>query len=200
MQIANKHDLLATKDNEIAKKEDLLLGAKKTIDRQIKKLSTVRMPTSTRQREVFVAFVKASENLIVPVRRKEVCMPPREKELGRAGFVPANVEVANVPNARYLWSDALAVMKKQGLMTPCPIRCNKSSNKFIRAYKMSKGMCVEGVISELECSEEEGAWLKQVTASAGRLSRSQALMDKYMKPKNGEILESDNGHIELTCQ
>ena len=29
-----------------------------------------------------------STGWIVPVRRKEVCMPPSEMELGRAGFVP----------------------------------------------------------------------------------------------------------------
>ena len=62
---------------------------------------------------------------------------------------------------------------------------------------MEKDMCVEGVIHELGCLAEEGAWLTQVAAAAGRLSRIQTLMDNYMKPIYGEIYECDNGHIEL---
>lgn len=199
MQIANKDDQLAAKASELARKEDLLRGTKKTTGHRTRKFSTTHTHTPAHKREVFVVFVKASENLITPVRRKAACMPPRERELSRAGFVAADVAAADLPNAHQLWSAALTVMKKQGLMTYWPIRCEES-NKFIHAYKMDKGMCVDGVIRDLGCSAEEGAWLAQVTAAAGRLSKSQTLMDKYMKPIHRDIWECDNGHVELISQ
>lgn len=218
LQIANKDDLLAATASELARKEDLLRGTKKTTGRKNKKLSTTHIHTPAHKRDVFVAFVKPSENLITPVRRKAACMPPRKRELSRAGFVPADVAAADLPNARHLWSAALAVMKKQGLISYWPIRCDEG-NKFIHAYKMNKDMCVEGVIRELGCSAEEGAWLAQVTAAAGLLPKSQTLidkylkptyyvcdttsqilMDKYMNPTHGEIDECENGHVELISQ
>ena len=188
LQITEKDAIISAKDTLLSHKDDLLRGTRKTIDCHAKKISTVRMPESHKQREVFVAFVKASENLIVPIRRKEICMPPREKELGKMGFVPANIEVSNVPNTRYLWSNALRVMKKRRLISRWPIY-NEETTRHIHAYKLVPDMCMEGVIAELKCSHSEGEWLKALTASAGRIPRSQTLMDRYMRPKNDQVVD-----------
>jgi hypothetical protein len=42
-------------------------------------------------------------------------------------------------------------------------------------------MCIDGVIAELKLNNEEGEWLKKVTACAGRVPTNQTLMDKYLR-------------------
>jgi hypothetical protein len=159
----------------------MLRGACKTIDRQSKKISTVRMPESAKQREIFRLFVKG--DLIVPLRRKEACANPRVNELMAADFVPAEVGVDDVPNARYLWKRVFDVLKKQGYLThaPHPHIAKNGKQKHISAYKLSPHMCVDGVIAELKLNTEEGDWLKKVTACAGRLPPKQNLMDQYLR-------------------
>jgi hypothetical protein len=159
----------------------MLRGAKKTIDKQSKKLSTVRMPESAKEREIFRLFVK--ENLIVPLRRKESCAKPRVEELLAADFVAADVGVDNVPNARYLWRSASDVMMKQGHLTKAyhPHVTESGKTKNIAAYRLSADMRVEGVIEELSLNTEEGEWLKKVTTFAGRVPSTQTLMDAYME-------------------
>jgi hypothetical protein len=125
-------------------------------------------------------YVMASENLLVPVRRKEIWMAPRVKQLTATCFTPTEVLIKNVPNARYLWNSTLKVMKKQGIMYNRPVRTN---GKSINAYKMAPDMCVEAVLNELKCTKAEGEWLMQVTTSAGRRHMNQKLMDDFMTPK-----------------
>jgi hypothetical protein len=124
-----------------------------------------------------------NENLIVPLRRKEACANPRVNELLAADFVPAEVGVDNVPNARYLWKRAVDIMTKRGHLThtPHPHVMKNGKKKNISAYKLSTDMCIDGVIKELNFNKEEGEWLKEVTTCAGRVSQSQTLMDKYLR-------------------
>jgi hypothetical protein len=165
----------------IAAKDDILRGARKTIDKPSKKLSTVRMPESIKQGEIFRLFVK--ENLIVPLRQNEACANPRVKELLAADFVAAEVGVDNVPNARYLWQSARDVMMKRGHLTKAfhPYVTESGKTKNIAAYRLSADMCVEAVIQELSLNAEEGEWLKKVTTFAGRVPSNQTLMDTYLE-------------------
>jgi hypothetical protein len=76
-------------------------------------------------------------------------------------------------------------MKKKGLIRRWPV---PSNGKFIYAYKTVPDMCVESVAAELKCSDAECEWLKAVTNCAGRVPRTQTLMDKYMRPRGKEVL------------
>ena len=161
----------------------------KTITKQDKRISAlkqaVRMPDSPHNREIFSVFVKHAKNLLVPVRRQASCMPPRAKELKNAGFLPADA-VTNVPNARYLWRSALNIMLRRGLVRSWP-EVNENTKRCIKAYKIVPDMCIETVIKELNCSESEGEWLKAVTNSAGRVNKTQTLMDHFMCPKSKTV-------------
>jgi hypothetical protein len=95
----------------------------------------------------------------------------------------AAADVDNVPNARDLWKPVFDVMGKQGYLThtPYPHVMKNGKKKHISAYKLSTDMCIDGVIAELKLNNEEGEWLKKVTACAGRVSQSQTFMDQYMR-------------------
>jgi hypothetical protein len=140
------------------------------------------MPEKAKDREVFKVFVRSHDHLLVPVRRKQTSMPPREKELIDAGFVVTS-EIADVPNARYFWNNAIKVMQRQEIMNVRYVPHPKKKNKNIRAYHMATDFCLEPILAEIGGEEDEIRWLRVVTSSAGRMPKSQKLIDEYMRPK-----------------
>jgi hypothetical protein len=97
--------------------------------------------------------------------------------------VAAEVGVDKVPNVRFLRKRVFDVMRKRGHLThaPHPHIMENGKKKNIAAYKLSTDMCIDGVIAELKLNNEEGEWLKKVTACAGRVPTKQTLMDQYLR-------------------
>jgi hypothetical protein len=178
---------VAEKDTELRELRDVKKASMKRARTARYAVKAVCMPEKAKDREVFKVFVRPSDHLLVPVRRKLTSMPSREKELIDAGFV-ATDEIADVPNARYFWQDAVKAMRRQGVVSVRYVSHPSKKNKNLRVYDMTTDFCLNPILAEIGGEEDEIKWLRVVTSSAGRVPTSQKLMDDYMRPrKTGQM-------------
>jgi hypothetical protein len=185
----NDYLLLEFPSSQVATKDAELRRVKKSPMKRTRAarhaINALRMPEKTRNKEeeVFKVFVNPAEHLLVPVRRQLMSMPSREKELIDAGFV-ATSEMAGVHKAMCFWQNAIKVMQKHGIVNMRYVGHPKKKNKNIRAYNMATDFCIEPILEEIGGEEDEIEWLRAVTSSAGRVSKSQTRIDDYMRPKD----------------